>query len=86
MLLNRDFAADIASLHELCRRPPAFLGMMGSRRRIREVLDALPEHADALARLQAPVGLDIAAETPQEIAVSILAQLVQVRRGTGSAP
>ena len=80
VLLNRDFAADIASLRELCRRPPAFIGMMGSRRRIREVLDALPEHAETLARLQAPVGLDIAAETPQEIAVSILAQVVRERR------
>lgn len=82
VLLNRDFAADIASLRELCRRPPLFIGMMGSRRRIRAVVDALPEYADTLARLQAPVGLDIAAETPQEIAISILAQLVGVRRGT----
>lgn len=80
-LLNRDFAADIASLRELCRRPPRFIGMMGSRRRIRAVVDALPEHADTLARLHAPVGLDIAAETPQEIAVSILAQLVGARHG-----
>jgi xanthine dehydrogenase accessory factor len=80
VLLNRDFGADIASLRELCARPPAFLGMMGSSRRIRQVIEALPEHADALRRLQAPIGLDIAAETPQEIAVSILAQLVQVRR------
>lgn len=84
VLLNRDFAADIASLRELCRRPPAFIGMMGSRRRIRQVVDALPEHADALERLQAPVGINIAAETPQEIAISILAQLVRVRRAAQS--
>jgi len=83
VLLNRDFGADIASLRELCARPPAFLGMMGSSRRIRQVIEALPEHALALQRLQAPIGLDIAAETPQEIAVSILAQLVQVRRRVG---
>lgn len=83
VLLNRDFGADIASLRELCARPPAFLGMMGSGRRIRQVIEALPQHADALLRLQAPIGLDIAAETPQEIAISILAQLVQVRRGRG---
>lgn len=50
----------------------------------RQVTEALPEHADALQRLQAPIGLDIAAETPQEIAVSILAQLVQVRRRRGN--
>lgn len=84
VLLNRDFAADIATLRELCRRPPAFIGMMGSRRRIRQVLDALPEHAETLAHLQAPIGVDIAAETPQEIAVSILAQLVRERREQGN--
>lgn len=80
VLLNRDFHADIATLDILCRRPPRFLGMMGSRRRIREVVEALPHHAAALQRLQAPVGIEIGAETPQEIAVSILAQLVQARR------
>lgn len=85
VLLNRDFGTDIATLRELCPRPPAFLGMMGSSRRIRQVIEALPEHTDALRRLQAPVGLDIGAETPQEIAISILAQLVQVRQGRAEA-
>lgn len=80
VLLNRDFHADIATLDILCRRPPRFLGMMGSRRRIREVVEALPHHAAALQRLQAPVGFEIQAETPREIAVSILAQLIQMRR------
>ena len=80
VLLNRDFAADIATLDLLCRDPPEFLGMMGSRRRIRQVTDALPQHAEALQRLQAPVGIDIQAETPHEIAVSILAQLVAFLR------
>ena len=55
---------------------------MGSRRRIAEVLREIPEHRDALAMLQAPVGLDIGAQTPHEIAVSILAQLI-ARRATG---
>lgn len=80
VLLNRDFGADIATLDVLCRRPPQFLGMMGSRRRIRQVIDALPQHAAALQSLQAPIGLDIGAETPHEIAVSILAQLIAHRR------
>lgn len=80
VLLNRDFGADIATLDVLCRQPPEFLGMMGSRRRIRQVVDALPQHAQALESLQAPIGLAIAAETPHEIAVSILAQLIAHRR------
>ena len=78
MLLNRDYASDVAALAVLCRKPPAFLGMMGSQRRIAEVRAALPAHAQALERLQAPVGLDIEAQSPHEIAVSILAQLDRV--------
>jgi xanthine dehydrogenase accessory factor len=80
VLLNRDFHNDIRSLDVLARRPPAFLGMMGSQRRIHEVRRALPELADALAGLEAPVGLPIGAETPHEIAVSILARLIQWRQ------
>lgn len=80
VLLNRDYRADVASLRVLARRPPAFLSMMGSRRRIATVLAALPEHRTALAHLTAPVGLDIGAQTPHEIAVSILAQVVRDRQ------
>lgn len=79
VLLNRDFPSDVATLRELAGRPLAFLGMMGSRKRIGEVLAALPEHRDTFAALHAPVGLAIDAQTPHEIAISILAQLVQVR-------
>lgn len=81
--LNRDYASDVAALRVICRFPPAFLGMMGSRKRIAEVLAALPEQAEALRTLHAPVGLAIGAQTPHEIAVSILAQLVQVRARAG---
>lgn len=80
VLLNRDFRADVAALEVLCANPPRFLGMLGSRRRIGEVRDALPERREALRGLVAPVGLDIDAETPHEIAVSILAQLIAERR------
>jgi xanthine dehydrogenase accessory factor len=79
VLLNRDFHEDVRSLQVLAARPPAFIGMMGSARRIREVLAALPGERDALAALRAPVGLDIGAQSPHEIAISILAQLVQWR-------
>lgn len=80
VLLNRDFGADIATLDVLCRQPLEFLGMMGSRRRIRQVVAALPQHAAALESLHAPIGIEIGAETPHEIAVSILAQLIAHRR------
>jgi xanthine dehydrogenase accessory factor len=83
VLLNRDFQCDIAALRVLCRRPPRFIGMMGSAKRIAEVRAALPEHAAALASLRAPVGIDIDAQTPHEIAISILAELIQQQRALG---
>jgi len=83
--LNRDYASDVAALQVICLFTPRFLGMMGSRKRIAEVIAALPEHTAALQSLQAPVGLAIGAQTPHEIAVSILAQVVKVQRRNSSA-
>ena len=81
VLLNRDWQADIASLEQLAARPPEFIGMMGSRKRIAEVLAALPPALASLReRITAPVGLDLGAETPEEIAISILAQLIAFER------
>ena len=76
VLLNRDFPSDVATLRVLRGRPLAYLGMMGSRKRIGEVLAATGE----VPGLVAPLGLEIGAETPHEIAVSILAQLIAARR------
>jgi xanthine dehydrogenase accessory factor len=63
--------------------------MIGSRRRVRatyvQLLDEGFDHAQ-LDRIHAPVGLDVGAETPEEIAVSVAAELVKVRRGgTGAS-
>ncbi len=81
ILLNRDFPSDVATLRALDGRVLAFLGMMGSRKRIAEVLAALPDRgANLIESLRAPVGLDIGAHTPHEIAISILAQLIQTRQ------
>lgn len=77
VLLNRDYHADIATLRVLAKRPPAFISMMGSQRRIQQVRDALPELSNVLSHLTAPVGLAIGAQTPHEIAVSILAQVIR---------
>jgi xanthine dehydrogenase accessory factor len=70
-----------------CDPQPRYIGMIGSRRRVRAAFTALLEGGvarEALARVRAPVGLDINAETPYEIAVSIAAEIVAVRRGGGS--
>lgn len=84
VLLNREYRADVEALEVLCARPPALVTMMGSRKRIDEVRAALPGHDAALARVVAPTGIEIGAETPHEIAVSILAQLVAFRRAGGT--
>jgi xanthine dehydrogenase accessory factor len=87
VLLNRDYAADIAALAVIAPAAPAFLGMMGSRRRVAQVRAALPQFEQALVGLASPVGLEIGAESPEEIAVSILAQLIAARAALrGSDP
>lgn len=82
VLLNRDWQRDLACLRVLARQPPHWIGMMGSRRRIAQVRAALALHE---LPITAPVGLDIGAQTPHEIAVSILAQLVALRHGVQGA-
>ena len=64
----------------------AYVGMIGSRRRVSTVLTHLAREGydrAVLECVQTPIGLDIGAETPEEIAVSILAQIIAVRRGGG---
>ncbi len=83
-LVTRGHRLDAECLRVLAGRELAYLGMIGSRRRVRRILEHLT--ADGvdpawLARLRAPIGLDIGAETPAEIAVAILAELIDVRRG-----
>ncbi len=68
---------------------PAYLGVVASGRRfaqIRETLLARGVAGEALARVKSPAGLDIGARTPEEIAVSILAEIVQVRRRLAAEP
>ncbi len=60
-----------------------YIGMIGSRKKVKEVKERLVKKGiseEQLARVNAPIGLDINAETPEEIAISILAEIVKVRR------
>ena len=65
-------------------RPAGYIGMIGSRRRVAGVFQLLQTEygidKDKLSRVHSPIGLNIAAETPAEIAVSIMAEVIQVRR------
>lgn len=68
---------------------PAYIGMIGSRRRVRATFVQLLEDGiprERLGVIHAPVGLDIGAETPEEIAVAVAAELVLARRGGTGTP
>ncbi len=83
IMVTRNVAVDREILPHIIHSPARYIGVMGSRRRWAEtqkllIADGLT--AEDLARIQAPIGLEIAAETPEEIAVSILAQIIKLRR------
>lgn len=66
-----------------------YVGLIGSKAKVKRIFDALREEglaADALKGIHAPIGLDIGAITPQEIAVSIVAELIAVKHGKISEP
>lgn len=81
---NHDAPDLVAALEEVLANNAKFIGLVGSRRHTGHHLEALRAKGVAeavIARIQSPVGLDIGARTPAEIALSILAGLVAVRRG-----
>jgi xanthine dehydrogenase accessory factor len=89
VLVSRGHKQDELALRHSVGRRAAYVGMIGSRRRTRTVLESLAaDGVDAaeLARVHTPIGLDIGAETPEEITISILAEIVMVRRGGTGAP
>jgi xanthine dehydrogenase accessory factor len=91
VLVTRGHKYDFEALRGLLlgTEVPAYVGMIGSRRRTRAALEALAAEgigADRLAAVHAPIGLDVGAETPEEIAVAIAAELVMVRRGGTGQP
>jgi len=75
--------ADVAALPLLLATPARFIGVLGSRRRwqatCRELLArGLPE--EALGRVKSPIGLDLGAEAPREIALAVMGEIVASRR------
>jgi xanthine dehydrogenase accessory factor len=81
--VTRSHQQDQVVISHALKYPAAYLGMIGSRRKVKLLWDDLRKKGvdqSVLDRVHAPVGLAIGAETPAEIAVSIMAQIVQVRR------
>ncbi len=86
---TRGVPLDVAALPHLLDRPHAYLGVIGSRRRwatARKHLQALGIDEAKLAAVHAPMGLELNAETPEEIAVSIMAEIIMLRRGGTGEP
>ena len=87
--VTRGHKHDEESLRQVVASPAAYVGMIGSKRRAAAVLQHLIDEgldAEAVGRVHTPIGLDIGAETPEEIAVAIMAEVVQVRRGGSGQP
>lgn len=90
-LVTRGYTYDLEALTQLLQRPIpcAYIGMIGSEKRVRQVYQTLEQSGlprASFANIYGPIGLDIEALTPEEIAVSITAELIMVRRGGTGRP
>src|SRR5512136_1639313 len=84
VLTTRGSNVDVAGLPALLDTQAGYIGVIGSRKRWKTTVNELNQQgisADKLARVHSPIGLGIGAETPEEIAVSILAEILMLREG-----
>jgi len=89
VLMTHNLTDDAAALRALLPAKPAYLGVLGPRVRTERLLDELRKSgceptAEQLQRLHAPIGLDLGAETPEEIALAVVAEIAAVLRGHGA--
>jgi len=88
-IVTRGHKQDEACLRAAISANPSYIGMIGSKRRTNIVLEKLREegaYEEQLKKVRAPIGLDIAAVSPEEVALAILAEIVAERRGGSGAP
>lgn len=82
VIVTRGHAHDADVLREALSRDARYIGMIGSKRKVKMIFDLMRQSGfsdGAILKVYAPIGLTIHAETPQEIAVSIVGQLIQIR-------
>lgn len=87
VVVTRGHKGDAVALASCLPLRPRFLGLLGSKAKRVHVFEDLVERgfgSDDLAAIETPVGIEIGAETPEEIAVSIVARMISVRRGVGA--
>ena len=85
VVVTRGHRHDLDALRALAPQKLRYVGLIGSRAKVKRIYDVLAEDGsvaiESLEKVHAPIGLDIGAVTPQEIAVAIVAELIAVRRG-----
>ncbi len=91
VVMTHHYVHDLPVLGELLRRPLAYLGLLGPKKRAGQILADLARHAPPTSsaprtRLHAPVGLDLGADTPEEVALSILAEMRAVLADRDARP
>src|SRR5882762_782458 len=91
VVMNHNYRRDLAALEALLPTPVPYLGVLGPRRRTERLLADLAVKGIAatqpqLARLYSPVGLDLGAETPEEVALAVVAEMKAVLAGRGGGP
>jgi xanthine dehydrogenase accessory factor len=89
VLPTRGMPLDVDALPRLLDKPHAYLGVIGSRRRwatARKRLAAAGVPPERLANVHAPMGLELKAETPEEIALSVMAEIIMLQRGGTGEP
>jgi xanthine dehydrogenase accessory factor len=82
-LVTRSYPLDVEVLPLLIKSPARYIGVIGSQRRWLTAVKALRDigmNGDDIARVHAPIGIEIGAETPEEIAVSIMAEIIRIKR------
>ena len=88
VVVTRGHQHDLDAMRALAARDLKYLGLIGSRAKVARIYDALHEEGmppECLQRVHAPIGLEIGAVTPAEIAVSILAELIAISRGVDTS-
>ena len=92
IIVTRGHRYDEACLSAIVRKPHAYIGMIGSRRRVGFVKESVIEGGgdpEVVSSVHTPIGLNIGAQTPEEIAIAIMAEIIQVKnavRRTGGYP
>ncbi len=84
VLVTRAHAHDVQGLRAIIDSPAAYIGMIGSQRRVWAVFKLLHQEgvpAEKLMRVRAPIGLDLGGSTPEEIALCIMAEITMLRHG-----